>query len=95
VGLANEVNLIVRDRAFTAALARHVEHDLASCAEVTPRSLARRPLFARALDAGAHAFISACDLLWGPRPASRGPVRRLPADARRRHIATASSAVLR
>jgi cardiolipin synthase len=77
VGLANEVNLIVRDRAFTAALARHMEGDLALCGEVTLASLARRRPLARALDRGARALVSIWDLLWGPRAALRSPARRL------------------
>jgi cardiolipin synthase len=67
VGLANEVNLLVRDRAFVASAAGMFEHDLARCGQVTLRSMSRRSGWARALDAIASAGLGFVDLVWGPR----------------------------
>jgi cardiolipin synthase A/B len=67
VGLANEVNLLVRERAFVASVAGMFEHDLARCGQVTLRSMSRRTGWARALDAIASAGLGFVDLVWGPR----------------------------
>ena len=67
VGLANEVNVLVREPAFVARAAAAFEEDLSRCGEVTPRSLARRSRFARGLDGLASAALGLADFAWGPR----------------------------
>ena len=67
VGLANEVNLLVRERGFVSRVAAMFEEDLACCGEVTARSMSRRSGWARALDRVASAGVTFVDLVWGPR----------------------------
>ena len=67
VGLANEVNVLVRDRDVIAAGAARFEEDLSRCGEVTLRSMARRGRLARAIDGLANAALAGADLAWGPR----------------------------
>jgi cardiolipin synthase len=67
VGLANEVNVLVREPAFVARAAAAFEEDLSCCGEVTPRSMARRGRFARALDGLASSALAFADFAWGPR----------------------------
>lgn len=67
VGLANELNLLVRNRELVSAAAAMFERDLAACGEVTPRSMSRRSGWARLLDQIANAGVGFVDLVWGPR----------------------------
>jgi cardiolipin synthase len=67
VGLANEVNLLVRDRDFVSRAATWFEEDQARCGEVTERSMARRRPWARVLDRVANVGLGFVDLVWGPR----------------------------
>jgi cardiolipin synthase A/B len=67
VGLANEVNLFFRDRAFIARLAAQYERDLSSSDPVLASDLAHRPIAQRVADRLAATVFDAANLIWGPR----------------------------
>jgi cardiolipin synthase len=69
VGLANEVNLFVRDRRFVARAAAQFEEDLRGCYEVDARWVEQRKLGRRVVDRMAADLLSLADRVFAPRRA--------------------------
>ncbi len=67
VAMANEVNLVVKDRAFVERTAAQFEADLGRSTEITLQGLGHRRVFSRVLDRLAADVLALADAVFGPR----------------------------
>jgi len=67
VGLANEVNVFVRDRGFVARVAEQFETDLGKSKEVTRQHARARPILQQAVDQMAADAFNVIDRIVGPK----------------------------
>jgi cardiolipin synthase A/B len=71
MALANEVNLFVYNREFTAIMAEQIQRDLDQCDEVDPEEVKRRPLLQQVVERVHADALNVGDLIFGPHDKAR------------------------